>query len=254
MRKAVLFLLAGVFASFVFLGGSALAEKTYINGIDANYPPFASVGESGEPVGFDVDAVNWIADKMGFKVKHQPMDWSGIIPNLKAKKIDFIASGMSITQERKIEVDFTIPYWEVKKVLVVKEGSDLSVQEIMTGERTLGVQQGTTSASWLKDQLDKGKEQWDYTLRYYDSAPSAVSDVVNGRIDAAAMDEAPAADAAGKCPVTILGTFGMHSEQFGYAVREEDDQLLKTLNKGLRMLMNDPYWEELKAKYKPGQH
>ena len=77
------------------------AEKVYINGIDANFPPFAYVDKSGNPDGFDVKALDWIAKEMGFKVKHQPMDWDGIIPSLKAKKIDIVASGMSITDERK---------------------------------------------------------------------------------------------------------------------------------------------------------
>ena len=64
------------------------AEKVYINGIDANFPPFAFVDKSGVPDGFDVKALDWIAKEMKFKVKHQPMDWDGIIPSLKTKKID----------------------------------------------------------------------------------------------------------------------------------------------------------------------
>ena len=76
------------------------AEKVYINGIDANFPPFAFVDKSGVPDGFDVKALDWIAKEMKFKVKHQPMDWDGIIPSLKTKKIDIVASGMSITDER----------------------------------------------------------------------------------------------------------------------------------------------------------
>ncbi len=228
---------------------SAVAGQSYVNGIDANFPPFAYVDESGEPSGFDVDAVEWIADEMGFEVTHEPIAWDGIIPALKSDKIDFIASGMSITEERKKQVDFTIPYWEVKKVLVVSENADISVDEIMSGER-LGVQRGTTSAEWLK----KHQNEYGYTLRYYDSAPMAVADVVNGRIQAAAMDMAPAKEAQSEKPVTILGTFGMKSEAFGYAVRKGDDELLQTLNKGLKKLMNDPYWDKLVQKYEPGGH
>ncbi len=88
------------------------AEKVYINGIDANFPPFAYVDKSGNPDGFDVKALDWIAKEMGFKVKHQPMDWDGIIPSLKAKKIDIVASGMSITDERKKQVNFSTPLLE----------------------------------------------------------------------------------------------------------------------------------------------
>ncbi len=250
MRR-VLFMLFLFLGLGVVFGQVSWAEKTYINGIDANFPPFSFVDQSGEPDGFDVRAVDWIAEEMGFEVKHQPMDWDGIIPNLLAKKIDFIASGMSITPEREIKVDFTIPYWTITQVFVAPEGSELTVDDVLHKEKTLGVQRGTSEAEWLKKQAEKNN--WKFTLRYYDSAPMAVADVVNGRIDAAAMDDAPAADAVRKRPVQILGKFGMEPEEFGYAVREEDDQLLQTLNTGLRKLMNDPYWQELKDKYKPGE-
>ena len=78
----------------------------------------------------------------------------------------------------------------------------------------------------------------------------AAEDVINGRIAAAAMDDAPAADIAGKKPVKILGTFGMEPEGFGYATRKEDKELLDMPNKGLKMLMADPYWDELVKKHK----
>ena len=62
-------------AGMVFSGVAAAEEKIYINGIDANYPPFSFINSKGEPDGFDIAAVNWIAKEMGFKVKHQPTQW-----------------------------------------------------------------------------------------------------------------------------------------------------------------------------------
>jgi polar amino acid transport system substrate-binding protein len=240
-------LILAVFLVCLSAGISLALEKSYINGIDANFPPFAYVDKTGKPSGFDIDAVNWIAKKMGFEVKHQPMDWDGIIPNLVAKKIDFIASGMSITEERAKVVDFSIPYWEIKQVFVTKKGSSLSVGDIKAKGGALGVQRGTSEAEWLKDEA--AKNGWKFELKYYDSAPLAVEDVVNGRIVAAAMDDAPAKDAASKKPVQIIGTFGMKEEMFGIAVRKEDKELLEALNKGLEALMADPYWDELVEKY-----
>ena len=245
-KKSVWFLTAFVVLALV-CGNSVFAEKSYINGIDANFPPFAYVDKSGTPGGFDIDAINWIAKEMGFSVKHQPMDWDGIIPNLVAKKIDFVASGMSITDERKKVVNFSNPYWVIKQVFVAKKNSTDSVNDILRGKKTLGVQRGTSEAEWLKD--NSAKNGWNFTLRYYDSAPLAIEDVVNGRIDAAAMDDAPAEDAVGKKPVKILGTFGMHDEAFGIAVRKEDVAFLNTLNEGLKKLMADPYWNQLVDKY-----
>jgi polar amino acid transport system substrate-binding protein len=224
-------------------------EKTYVNGIDANFPPFAFVDKNGNPDGFDVAVVNWIAKEKKFQVKHQPMDWDGIIPSLNAKKIDFIASGMSITDARKKEVNFSIPYWIIKQVLVAKKDSDLTPDAAMGEGKKIGVQRGTTEAKWIEENLIKkgGKK---FELVYYDSAPLAVEDVVNGRIAAAAMDDAPAQDAVNKNkPVKIIGSFGMPEEEFGYAVRKDDAELLKTLNEGLKQIMASPVWEELKAKY-----
>ena len=249
MRR-ILFLLFLGLGLVMVSSQSTWAEKTYINGIDANFPPFSFVDQSGEPDGFDVRAVNWIADEMGFEVKHQPMDWDGIIPNLLAEKIDFIASGMSITPERAEKVNFTLPYWTVEQVFVAREGSGLCVDDVLHEDKKLGVQRGTSEAEWLQEQLKE--KDWKFALRYYDSAPMAVADVVNGRIDAAAMDDAPASDAVSKRPVEILGTFG-EPEKFGYAVRKDDKELLETLNTGLRKLMDDPYWHQLVEEFSPGK-
>ena len=153
------------------------AEKVYINGIDANFPPFAFVDKSGVPDGFDVKALDWIAKEMKFKVKHQPMDWDGIIPSLKTKKIDIVASGMSITDERKKEVAFTIPYWKIKQVLVAKKDTKLTKETALADGNKIGVQRGTSEAKWIEENLIKkaGKK---FELVQYDSAPLAVEDVV----------------------------------------------------------------------------
>ncbi len=243
---AVLTMLIGLVG---FLNSPAFAqEKVYTNGIDANFPPFAFVDKTGKPDGFDVAVIDWIANEEGFKAKHQPMDWDTIIPSLNAKKIDFIASGMSITDARKKEVNFTDPYWTIKQVLVAKAGSGLTPEAAMADGKKIGVQRGTTEAKWIEENLIK-KEGKKFELVYYDSAPLAIEDVLNGRIVAAAMDDAPAQDAEKKKPVKIIGQFGMPDELFGYAVRKDDADLLKKLNDGLKKIKASPKWEELKKKY-----
>jgi polar amino acid transport system substrate-binding protein len=239
----------GLVAAFMLTASSAVAaEKVYINGIDANFPPFAFVDKSGNPDGFDVKALDWIAGEMKFKVKHQPMDWDGIIPSLKARKIDIVASGMSITPERKKEVDFTISYWKIKQILVAKKDGGITVEKALADGNRIGVQRGTTEAKWIEENLIKkgGKK---FELVQYDSAPLAIEDVVNGRIIAAAMDDAPALDAVKKKPIKIIGGFGMKDEEFGYAVRKDDKEFLKKVDVGLKKLMKSPYWAELKKTY-----
>jgi len=183
---------------------------------------------------------------MGFEVKHVPVDWDGIIPNLLAKKIDLIFSGMTITAERAQKVAFSTPYWEVKNVFVVRKDSPVTVEEIYAKPLTVGMQAGTSEAKWMAE--EKGKQGWKFAIKLYDSSPMAIEDLVNGRIDAAAMNYPPARDAERKKPVKILGTFG-EVEEFGVAVRKEDKELLEKINKGLELLKADPYWEELIAKH-----
>lgn len=250
MKRGVVLgmMVALLIAGLGFAPGASAEDKVLINGIDANFPPFAYVDKNGNPDGFDVQAVNWIAKEMGFKVTHKPIDWDAIIPSLRAKKIDFIAAGMSITEKRKEQVNFTEPYWVITQVLVAPEDSDLTVDTALSNGNKIGVQRGTSEAKWIQENLIKEQGK-DFELVMYDSAPLSVEDVVNGRIVAAAMDDAPAKDAVKKKPVKMLGRFGMPDENFGYAVRKEDTELLETLNEGLRRLMASPYWEELQKKY-----
>ncbi len=244
---AFLFALLIAFASPATAADS-VAGKTFINGIDANYPPFAFIDSSGKPAGFDVDSMNWIAAKMGFKVEHRPMEWSGIIPSLLAKKIDMVCSGMSISPERRARVAFSDPYWNIRKLLLVQKDSSLTKEELLTGKKALGVQAGTNEAELLKEGI--GKNGWNFTLKFYDSPPLAIEDLINGRIDGAAIDSAPAEEAMNKGhkPVKVVGEFA-EPDNFGVAVRKEDNALREAINKGYELLKKDPYWEELQAKY-----
>ena len=222
------------------------ADKHLINGIDANYPPFAYVDETGKPAGFDVDSMNWIGKKMGFTVEHKPMDWGGIIPALLAKKIDMVCSGMSISPERQAQADFSNPYWTIRKIFIVKKGSKLTEDQIYNGKIKLGVQRGTNEHEMLEQA--QAEKKHNYQLRFYDSGPMAIEDLLNGRIDAIGLDSAPAEDAMRKGkPVQEVAQFG--KDEFGVAIRKDDAETMKLVNEGYKLLMADPYWKELQAKY-----
>jgi len=223
-------------------------DKVYINGFDAAYPPFTFVDKDGNPAGFDIDSINWIAKEMGFKVKHQPTDWAAIVPSLNAKKIDLIASGMSITPERQAAVDFCNPYWQVIQLLVVRKDSDLTVETALAPGRQIALLRGSAESKWMtENQLKKG---YSYELKYYDTTPLAIEDVVNGRADAAAVSNTALQEAADRgAPVKDIGRYGQPDVDYGYAVRKEDEAFKKTLNEGLARLKASPYWDELVKKW-----
>ena len=203
--------------------------------------------KTGKPAGFDVDALDWIAKKMGFKVTHKAVAWDGIIPALASRQIDMIASGMSITEKRAKVVDFTKPYWTVRRVMVVRKDSKLSYDDILKKDIKLGVQRGTSEADAIKqEQKEKG---YPFELRFYESAPLAVEDLLNGRIDAALMDQLPAEDSIAKGnAIKVAGYHGVPDE-FGVAIRKGDNELRKLLEEGYAKLAADPYWQELQKKY-----
>lgn len=231
----------------VFMAGSSLA-KTYVNGIDPNYPPFAYIDEkTGQAAGFDVDAMNWIAKNQGFVVQHQPMNWDGIIPALLANQIDMVCSGMSITPKRSAMVQFSAPYWAVNRVFVVPADSKLNIKEVLQKPISVGVQRGTSEAAALKE--EKEAKGYPIELRFYESAPLAIEDLANGRIQAALMDELPADDAIAKGrKIKKIGTHGQ-PDGFGVALRKDEKKLRELIDEGYRALKADPYWKELQKKY-----
>ena len=232
----------------VALAGTALAEgEKYVNGIDANFPPFAYVDKDGKPDGFDVKSMDWIANKMGFTVEHKPMDWDTIIPSLNTNKIDMVCSGMSITEARAEQVNFSDPYWVMKPTVSVRADSDLTMDQVHKGKIKFGIQRGTSEADWLES--NKDANGWNMEVVYYDTQPLAIEDLLNGRIDAVGTDEAPAKEAIahGK-EIKIIGTFA-EVTNYGVAVRKADGKLLETINEGYKLLMADPYWKELQDEY-----
>jgi polar amino acid transport system substrate-binding protein len=233
---------------FVIAFSAPAFAKSYLNGIDADYPPFSYLDEkSGQAAGFDVEALDWIAKAMGFEVVHTPLAWDAAIPALLAKRIDMVCSGMSITPERESQAAFSAPYWKLYSVFVVKKGSDLSVPAILCERLRVGGQRGASEAEALAREQKEKKLRFD--MRLYDSVPQMIEDVISGRIEAALMDTLPARDAVkrGK-PVRIAGIHGK-AVQYAVAFRKEDEELRKLVNEGYKKLMADPFWQRLQQKY-----
>ena len=228
---------------------SLLAAEKYINGIDADYPPFAYIDEKGNPAGFDVECLNWIAQEMGFEVKHQPTAWDGIVSSLLAKKIDMVYSGMSITPERLEKVDFSIPYWEINQALCVREDSDLNVIAALCGKYTVGSQRGCTAAEWIEEHLVKTGILPKDNLKLYEGFSLAVKDLLNGRIDSAMMDDVMVEDAIRKGQAVKIVGIIKTGEAYGIAVRKEDKELKALLNEGIAKLKKSAKWDELIIKY-----
>jgi polar amino acid transport system substrate-binding protein len=236
IRKAffVIFLSALFFNTGTAIG----ADKIYINGIDIHFPPFTYLDRNGNPSGFDVEALNWIAREMGFQVRHRPKEWSSIEAGLQAREIDLIASGLIASEERAQEMAFTIPYWTIKQVTLTRSVSHLDIDDIILS-RKLGALGGAFKVQWLKNHGNR--DGWNYQIRLHDSAPIVLGDHFRKRVGA------PEGHLAETTGASIT-----REERFAYGVNKVDAELLAILNEGLRKIMASPFWRELIRKYKSG--
>ncbi|MDR0980197.1 MAG: transporter substrate-binding domain-containing protein [Methanocalculaceae archaeon] len=228
-------------------------KKTYVVGIDAEYPPFSYLGDNGEFVGFDVDSVKWIAEQKGFDVKIQGVAWDGIIPALQTEKIDMVYSGMSITPDREEKVNFTIPYWQVNQGVAVKNGSEVTMDQFTNGTVVIGVQRSCSADQWMQSTLF-GEEQYnqlvkDGKIKLFDSFPMSMVALEQGLVDAVVFDDVNTESyIQGKPQFTMLGI--IETEEFyAVAVRKDDNDLRELMNAGLTELMASEKWNELIAQY-----
>ena len=145
------------FAGMVFAQDAEMAKKSVLNqilkkgeltvGLEAGYMPFEQRNKKGEIVGFDVDVATEMAKAMKVKLKIQNTAWDGIIPALVTKKFDIIMSGMTVTQERNLKVNFCDPYITVgQTILLAKkhEGTVKSYEDLNDPKYTIAVKLGTT--------------------------------------------------------------------------------------------------------------
>ena len=223
-----------------------LEGRTILVGSDTTYPPFETVNDSGEIVGFDVDVVNAICEKVNCEAEFTTYAWDGIVAAIGAgtfEDFDMVASGVSITDERDETADFSEPYLVVNQAIATRvENEDLTAADFTPdGELTLGAQLGTTNADLATELVG------DTNVTTYDDFNSAVQALLNGDLDGVAIDgvtaDAFADQYAGDLVVNIRG---LSNDPLGF-VFQEGDELIDAFNAGLAMIEEDGTLEEITA-------
>jgi polar amino acid transport system substrate-binding protein len=235
-----------VFLSVLLLISFVLFARTVIVGTSADFPPFEYI-ENGQFVGFDMDLMREIAKIAGFELKFVDMSFDSLIPALRAGQIDVAAAAMTITEERKKVVDFSMPYWTADQSIIVKAGSDLTIT-VLFGKYRIGVQTGTTGDLWCTENLVEKGLLPERNLKRYDTFILALSDLLNGNIDAIVLDSPVANRFAATKPVKVVGII-VTGEQYGIAVRKGNKELLDKINQALKTLIETGKINELIDKY-----
>lgn len=218
---------------------------------DLANPPFDYVEESkegtAEPLGFEVDLMGELCDRMGLTLEYLPaMKFDAIIPLIKqGGKADVGVSNFTITDERKKEIDFTDPYVDSNQGLVTKADSALTTQDDFNQDGVkVAVQSGTTGASWVEENLP------DATEVDLDDPILALTGVQSGLYDAAVADLPVVSylctNSYTDCKVTIEIPTG---EQYGIVVSKDNPGLTAALNDALAEVQSDGTMDELETKW-----
>jgi polar amino acid transport system substrate-binding protein len=243
---------------------SAHAEDTIKFGVAAEpYPPFTSPDASGKWVGWEVDLMDAVCAEMKAKCEIVPVAWDGIIPALQAKKFDVIWSSMSITPERKQQIDFTDKYYQTPAVLIGPKSDTTKIGIVDNPEaagrkiidpasvkgKTVGAQIQTIHANYVKKYLTESD------VKLYDTQDNCNADLVAGRIDyviadSIALDAFLKSDQGKDMEVkATIPSDPIFGDGVGGGLRKDDTALKEKLNAALKAVHASGKYDEITKKY-----
>lgn len=185
--------------------GTIKERGRIIVGTSADYPPYESIDPSGEFVGFDMDLMRAIAEKLGVEVEFQDMPFDSLIAAVQAGKIDVVIAAMQSTPERDETVDFSMDYRPTKDAFLGAADSTIELTTgLDAGGYSIGAQTGTVQEGWIQSALvDGGLTPADKVFSY-ERADQGGLDVQNGRLDLLLIDAEPAMDLAEQMGLKVL--------------------------------------------------
>ncbi|MGI9485370.1 MAG: transporter substrate-binding domain-containing protein [Geminicoccaceae bacterium] len=214
-------------------------------GSDTTYPPMETVDEAtGEIVGFDVDVVDAICERINCTPEFVTTAWDGIFAALAQGEFDMVVSGVSITEERDKIVDFSEPYLVVNQAILMQaETEGMTLDDLKQPGNKLASQTGTTNAQLAEDLV--GREN----VSLFDTFAGAVLALQNGDVHGVIIDGTSAnayeQEFAGEL---IVGIKGLNADPLGLVFQEGDD-LVDAFDEGLAAIKEDGTLEELVGKY-----
>jgi polar amino acid transport system substrate-binding protein len=221
--------------------------KVYVVGTDAAYAPFESQNEKAEIVGFDIDVVKAIAKEAGIEVKFVNTPWEGIFNALAQGDRDLVVSAVTITDERKQTMDFSMPYFDAQQLIAVKGNSKITRFDELK-KLKVGVQTGTTGDEAVTKLQGKNSSN----IKRFESTPLALQELQAGGVDAVVADNGVvvhyvANNSASAFKTVSDATFA--PEQYGIAVKKGNAELLGKLNQGLAAIQANGVYNQIYTQY-----
>ena len=204
------------------------------------YEPF-QFNRDGEIVGFDVDLVDLVAEELGVQqeVIDTPFETIQSGEDLNAGKCDLAAAGMTITDVRKENLDFSDPYFEATQALLTTKGSGLASFDDLAG-KSLGVQAATTGEEYARNEAGP-----DVEIVQFEDLGLLLIAVQTGQVDAGINDNGVVYDFANKNDDVEVTTEFNTGEQYGIGVKKGNTELLDVINEVLAAAQSDGRYDEI---------
>lgn len=233
-KNLVLFLML-IMSTLTFAKG-----KLYV-GTNAEFPPFEYL-DKGEVVGFDIDLVKAIGKKLDMEIVIKDMAFDGLIPALETNKIDIVIAGMTASDERKMAVNFSNPYYTANQVIILNDNNnDIKTFDDLSG-KLVGVMLGFTGDVVVSEMKDVKSKK-------YNASYAAIMELQNNKIDAVVLDSETALNYVKNNKGLKLAETSGEPEEYAIAISKKNSELLNKINTALDELKKDGTYETLLKKH-----
>ena len=228
------------FAAAALLAGCAKKDETLKMITEATFPPYEFL-RGQEIVGIDVEICKAVAAKLGRAFSVESVNFDSVIPTVISGKADLAAAGITITEDRKKNVDFSDVYAKTEIVLIYKKSAPLLTAADCKGKR-IGVQGGNTAETIVIEQFKQEPER-------FRSAAEACAALKAGRCDAVLVDAEPAKNCVlGEAELALAPT-PVNLEEYAIAIRKGRPELLKAINETIAELKASGKMAAIRAQY-----
>lgn len=211
-----------------------------VMGTNAEFPPYEYY-EGQEVVGIDAEMAAAVAEKLGMELKIEDMAFDSLIPALSSGKVDIVAAGMTVTEDRLKNVNFSDSYATATQAIIVKEGSEIATADDLAGKK-IGVQLGTTGDIYASDVEGA-------TIEQYNKGMEAVMALSQDKLDAVIIDNEPAKVFVSEVEGLKILDEAFVTEEYAIAIAKDNDELVEKVNAALAELTADGTLQTIVDKY-----
>ena len=211
----------------------------------AQFAPYEMVADDGSFEGIDVEVAGLIAQKLGLELVVDDMNFTACLEAVQNGKSDMAMAGITVTDDRKVNMDFSDTYATGIQVVIVPENSPIQTPDDLASCDLIGVQEGTTGYIYCSDKFGE-----DHVVVYEDG-PVAIQALINGKADCVVLDNAPAKAYVANNPGLKILDSAFSEEDYAICLKKGDTAMMEAVNGALAELIADGSVQKVVEKYIP---